>query len=160
MVNSSVKLCTPFRVLMLCTFANLLNFMDREIIAGSPNEFEDFVHETLGVSVGNEGVYIGYLTSTFIVVFAISIMAFGNLVHRVPPFRLLSFGTLLWVLAVFLSGGGGSKQRACYANRNKAYGSMLTRSCSPFEFVLALGCGKRVERRGGGCTASGDAHIH
>lgn len=104
MPTSDTTIFTPFRVVLLCTLANLLNFMDREIVAGSPNEFENFVHNTINVPVEHEGVYIGYLTSTFIVVFAISIMAFGNMVHRVAPFKLLSFGTLLWVLAVFLSG--------------------------------------------------------
>jgi MFS family permease len=95
---------TPFRVLVLVTIANLLNYMDRQFVPGAPNEFESFVHKSMGVSVDNESIYIGYLTSIFIAFYAVGAVVFGHLIHSYKPFNLMSFGFAIWTLAVFLSG--------------------------------------------------------
>ena len=99
---------TPKRVMYIFSTCNLLNYLDREIIPGAPLQFESFVHNTQGVDVTNESVYIGYFTSAFIASYAGAILIIGNLVPKVnkdrTPFTLMGYGLAVWCVAVFLSG--------------------------------------------------------
>ena len=74
------------------------------IVSGAPNELQTFVHETLGVSVTSESVYLGYLMSVFIAGFCIANLIFGHAAKTKPPFRLVAIGTFVWIIAIFLSG--------------------------------------------------------
>ena len=82
----------------------VLNYADRMIVSGAPNELQTFVHETLGVSVTSESVYLGYLMSVFIAGFCIANLIFGHAAKTKPPFRLVAIGTFVWIIAIFLSG--------------------------------------------------------
>jgi MFS family permease len=95
---------TPWRVVVVSTLANFLNYMDRQYIPGAPNEFQAFVHDTIGVPITQESVYIGYLTSVFVAFYAVGAVGFGHAIHSFKPFRLMCFGLSVWCLAVFLCG--------------------------------------------------------
>jgi MFS family permease len=101
---------TPWRVVVLSTIANLLNYVDRQYIPGAPNEFQTFVHDTQGVAVTSESVYIGYLTSVFVAFYAVGAVGFGHAIHSFKPFKLMSFGLSVWCIAVFLCAKAQSSQ--------------------------------------------------
>jgi fucose permease len=98
-----IRTLTPFRMLMLFTAINFLNFMDRGIIPGSLDRISRFVSEDLDVR--STGAYVGALQSSFIGGYAVACVVFGRLVHsQWSPFRLMSVGLLIWCAAVALSG--------------------------------------------------------
>lgn len=97
----------PSATLLMCAFifANFLNFMDRGIIPGAPQEFEAFVQgadELRGTSDTN--LWYGMLQSAFIVGYSVSSLIYGNLVHRVAPLMLVAYGLGTWCLAAFIAG--------------------------------------------------------
>lgn len=57
-------------IVLLCCI-NLLNYIDRGIIPGAPEKFNQFITDTLGVSVLNQSLYFGLLTSAFIASYSI-----------------------------------------------------------------------------------------
>ena len=81
---------------------NLINYVDRGVISGAPNQFNSFILRTLHVE--QQGVWFGLLTSAFIGAYSIGSIAFGHLLNFHPPFRLLGIGLCLWVLTLALSG--------------------------------------------------------
>ncbi|KAL3668353.1 hypothetical protein V7S43_006443 [Phytophthora oleae] len=90
-------------IVLLCCI-NLLNYIDRGIIPGAPEKFNQFITDTLGVSVLRQSVYFGLLTSAFIASYSIFSIAFGYfaLTHR--PFRIIALGMTVWVVAVVICG--------------------------------------------------------
>eukprot|EP00644_Phytophthora_capsici_P007997 jgi/Phyca11/553959/estExt2_Genewise1Plus.C_PHYCAscaffold_580017 len=90
-------------IVLLCCI-NLLNYIDRGIIPGAPEKFNQFITDTLGVSVLRQSVYFGLLTSAFIASYSIFSIAFGYfaLTHR--PFRIIALGMSVWVVAVAICG--------------------------------------------------------
>lgn len=83
-------------------FLNLILFIDRGIIPGSSNEFNEFIF--ISMKSSSPDFYLGILQSTFIVGLSFSSLVFGNLVHCYSPFTLISIGLAMWILAVFLCG--------------------------------------------------------
>ncbi|ETI56623.1 hypothetical protein F442_00866, partial [Phytophthora nicotianae P10297] len=90
-------------IVLLCLI-NLINYIDRGIIPGAPEKFNQFITDTLGVSVLRQSVYFGLLTSAFIASYSIFSMVFGYfaLTHR--PFRIIALGMTVWVVAVAICG--------------------------------------------------------
>ncbi|KAG7399561.1 Protein spinster 3 [Phytophthora boehmeriae] len=90
-------------IVLLCCI-NLLNYIDRGIIPGAPEKFNQFITDTLGVSVLKQSVYFGLLTSAFIASYSIFSMIFGYfaLTHR--PFRIIALGMTVWIVAVVICG--------------------------------------------------------
>ncbi|GMF22992.1 unnamed protein product [Phytophthora fragariaefolia] len=90
-------------IVLLCCI-NLLNYIDRGIIPGAPEKFNQFITDTLGVSVLRQSVYFGLLTSAFIASYSIFSIVFGYyaLTHR--PFRIIALGMSVWVVAVVICG--------------------------------------------------------
>ena len=91
-------------VLLVLSTIGMFNFIDRGIITGAPKEFGHFVTCTLGVSSSQQSVYLGLMTSFFVVGYSIASVIFGHAVHHFPKFRLLCIGLVIWVFALFLSG--------------------------------------------------------
>ncbi|KAF4320703.1 hypothetical protein BBO99_00005004 [Phytophthora kernoviae] len=90
-------------IVLLCCI-NLLNYIDRGIIPGAPEKFNQFITDTLGVSVLKQSVYFGLLTSAFIASYSIFSIVFGYLALSHRPFRIIAFGMSVWVVAVVICG--------------------------------------------------------
>ncbi|TYZ64625.1 hypothetical protein PybrP1_004708 [[Pythium] brassicae (nom. inval.)] len=90
-------------IVLLCTI-NLLNYVDRGIIPGSPEKFQDFISHTLNVEVTQQSFYLGILASAFIASYSVCTMVFGYLALSNRPFRTIAFGMSVWVLAVVVCG--------------------------------------------------------
>ncbi|DBA04171.1 TPA: hypothetical protein N0F65_004279 [Lagenidium giganteum] len=88
-------------IILLCTI-NLFNYIDRGIIPGAPIPFQNFIKETLNTD--KQGVYFGVLASAFIATYSIFSLLFGYLSITYRPFRMLSFGMSVWVIAVIICG--------------------------------------------------------
>lgn len=90
-------------IVLLCCI-NLLNYIDRGIIPGAPEKFNQFITDTLDVSVLRQSVYFGLLTSAFIASYSIFSIVFGYfaLTHR--PFRIIALGMSVWIVAVIICG--------------------------------------------------------
>jgi len=88
-----------FRVLFVI---NLLNFIDRGIIPGAANEFDDFIQDTVNTS--SPDVFLGLLQSAFIIGFLFGSVTFGYLLHTTNRFLLIGRGISIWLLAVCLCG--------------------------------------------------------
>ena len=93
---------TPFSLLWVFCLINFWNFVDRGIVPGAFNSIGAFISETTHSS--QTDTLIGVVQSAFIVGYAGACLGFGNLVHRVPPFKLMTVGMAVWVVACVLSG--------------------------------------------------------
>lgn len=94
-----------FQTKVICcilTIINLLNYVDRGIVPGSTNEFDNFITKTIHSDTPD--VYLGLLQSAFIVGFCIASVACGHAVHYYPPFYLCGIGLTIWCVAVLFSG--------------------------------------------------------
>jgi Major Facilitator Superfamily len=72
------------------------------VIPGAFGPLGTWIQEDRGVSTAD--AWIGYLQSAFIVGYSIASVTMGHLVHRFPPFKLMSIGLLLWVCAAVMCG--------------------------------------------------------
>lgn len=95
------RLLTPVRLLIIFTFINLLNYVDRGVIPGSLDQIRKFVSGSIH---STNTAYVGLLQSIFILGYSISCIVFGRLVHSYRPFRLLCVGLMIWCFSIFLSG--------------------------------------------------------
>jgi len=101
MINK--KYLTNPKVLMcFLVLVNILNYIDRGIIPGSPTSFDVFIMDTLNTE--KPDVYLGLLQSSFIIGFIVSSLIVGYAVHFYPPFFLCGVGCLIWLVAVICSG--------------------------------------------------------
>lgn len=92
----------PKSIVFILTAINILNFLDRGLIPGSTNEFDDFIRKC-GI-LTNVDVFLGLLQSSFIVGYALASIVFGHMVHYYPPFKICALGMAIWVVAVVLCG--------------------------------------------------------
>jgi MFS family permease len=98
-----IKLTEKSTIILLC-FINLLNYLDRGIIPGAPDTFQNFIHETLGVPVTDQALYLGILASAFIASYSVFSIIFGYLSISYKPFNMIAMGMIIWVIAVFICG--------------------------------------------------------
>lgn len=88
------------RVLLLLTFANILNFYDRTIPA--------IVVEPLKAEFGLSDGDVGLLSSAFIVVYAVAGIFIGRIADRASRRTIMGIGLILWSLFTAASGGAWS----------------------------------------------------
>uniref|UniRef100_A0A7S0DK83 Major facilitator superfamily (MFS) profile domain-containing protein n=2 Tax=Amorphochlora amoebiformis TaxID=1561963 RepID=A0A7S0DK83_9EUKA len=101
------RLCrffTPMRTIWMFVGVNILNYLDRGIIPGAPNQFQSFIRNTIMIDENQESTYLGILQSVFIASYSLAVIAAGNLVHKYPPFLVMGMGLAIWCVAVFISG--------------------------------------------------------
>lgn len=90
-------------IILLCVI-NLFNYIDRGIIPGSPEKFQNFISHTLHVEVTRQSFYLGLLASAFIASYSICSMLFGYWATKFRPFRMIALGMSVWVIAVICCG--------------------------------------------------------
>jgi len=95
---------SPLWMLVMFIAINFLNYMDRGVIPGAPDEFQLFIKNTLDIDVTDEGTYLGMLSSLFIGFYALAALIFGHLVHIYSPLKLMGIGLSIWTVAIFMSG--------------------------------------------------------
>ncbi|KAF0693838.1 Aste57867_15238 [Aphanomyces stellatus] len=100
--SSSPRGAAPTWVcLLLCVLA-FVDAFDSQILPAAPAQFQYFI-QTSTNTTNNEGMYFGVLSSAFITSFSIGILAFGYVSMSMRPFRVISIGVAVLVVAVFLS---------------------------------------------------------
>ena len=78
------------------TAINLLNYLDRNLIAG--------IVVPLKEALGANDADIGLLTSIFLLVYMVALPVFGILARRMSRTLILAAGILIWSLATMGSG--------------------------------------------------------
>ena len=64
-------------------------------------------HTIKQLGFGISETQLGFLQSSFMIGYSLAALFFGHAVHHYKPFRLMSVGLTLWVVAAFLSGYSG-----------------------------------------------------
>jgi MFS family permease len=85
-----------WKVLIVLTLINLLNYFDRLII----NPMFPFLKEEFGVSDSR----LGLLASAVILVHSLAVLPFGFWSDRGPRQKIMAFGVFIWSVATALSG--------------------------------------------------------
>ncbi|KAF0686623.1 Aste57867_21595 [Aphanomyces stellatus] len=106
-----LQLNTPTAVFVLFCLINLLNYIDRGIIPGSPLQFQGFIssvqHGSNGTASGGgggESTWLGLLVSAFIAGYSVFSIAFGYWAIYYRPFVLIAAGLAVWIVAMLLCG--------------------------------------------------------
>ena len=89
-------------LLVIFTFINILNYIDRGIVPGAFESIGGFIRTDLNVS--DNGVQMGLLQSMYIVGYAVASLVFGYQTRFRPPFQLMAIGLFIWCISVILSG--------------------------------------------------------
>ena len=87
----------PYRVLFFLTLLNLLNFVDRQLIAS----FANFIVPDLGLTDWQYGILTGL---AFVFFYSIMGLFMGTLADKYNRPRLIGFGVLLWSVFTALTG--------------------------------------------------------
>jgi MFS family permease len=108
--------------LAILSFVNLFNYLDRYVVSAL---FESLKHSELALS----DVRLGFLMTSFLVVYMLAAPVFGALGDRRSRPRLIAFGVACWSLATTLSGFAGSyfallAARASVGVGEAAYGTI------------------------------------
>ena len=90
----------PYRLLFFLTLLNLLNFVDRQLIAS----FANFIVPDLGLTDWQYGILTGL---AFVFFYSIMGLFMGTLADKYNRPRLIGFGVLLW--SVFTAFTGAAK---------------------------------------------------
>jgi MFS family permease len=91
--------CAPYGVIVTLASFKLLQFVDRNVINGSPLEFGAFVHRTMG-GAENEATLFGALSSVYTVGTVAGCLSAPALLLRFTQSRLLAVAMLTWLLGV------------------------------------------------------------
>ncbi|GAB9464607.1 Major facilitator superfamily [Globisporangium polare] len=97
------QLSTQGVIVLVCAI-NLLNYVDRGIIPGTPQQFQSFISATLHIDATQQSFYLGVLASAFVASYSVCSMVFGYLALTQRPFRTIAFGMSVWVVAVITCG--------------------------------------------------------
>ncbi|OQR88459.1 Major Facilitator Superfamily (MFS), partial [Thraustotheca clavata] len=100
-----LKSVSSIFVLLCCI--NMLNYIDRGIIPGSPVQFQSFISKSLGstnATNSDANTYMGLLVSAFIAGYSVFSIAFGYWVIYYRPFFLIALGMTSWCCAMILCG--------------------------------------------------------
>ena len=87
-------------VFLILFFVNFLNYLDRYVLTGAANVIAKELH------FGIAG--IGYLSSAFIVFFAISVIPFGAWADRAKRKNVIAICVAVWSLATALTAFAGN----------------------------------------------------
>jgi len=85
-----------------CPSLPRLQYVDRGVVPGAFESLGTYIQQDIGRS--DTDTFTGALQSAFIGGYSVASISFGHLVHKYPPFRLMSVGLGIWVIAVVLSG--------------------------------------------------------
>ncbi|ETV93183.1 hypothetical protein H310_12788 [Aphanomyces invadans] len=103
-----MKLPNAGSIFFLLCLINLLNYIDRGIVPGSPIQFQSFITSCImgipDMSLAHENMYLGLLVSAFIAGYSIFSIPFGYWAIHCRPFLLISVGLSIWILAMLLCG--------------------------------------------------------
>lgn len=92
----------PGQLVAIFTIMNIINYLDRGIVPGSnlaqPGYIGYFVQKSLDIEQTDK--YTSLLQSSFIGGYSVASLIFGHSVHLFPPFRLISIGLIIWIVAV------------------------------------------------------------
>ena len=94
--------CAPYGVIITLDSFKLVQFVDRNVINGSPLEFGAFVHRTVG-GAGNEATLFGALSSVYTVGTVAGCLAAPALLLRFSQASLLRIANFTWLLGVACS---------------------------------------------------------
>ncbi|CAK4073236.1 unnamed protein product [Aphanomyces euteiches] len=107
-LSDTMKLPNVGAIFTLLCVINLLNYIDRGIIPGSPIQFQSFITKCLvsvpHMSLDHENAYLGLLVSAFIAGYSVFSIPFGYWAIHCRPFALISIGLSIWCLAMLLCG--------------------------------------------------------
>ncbi len=95
--NSTWGNMNPYRLLFFLTLLNLLNFVDRQLIAS----FANFIVPDLGLTDWQYGILTGL---AFVFFYSIMGLFMGTLADKYNRPRLIGFGVLLWSVFTALTG--------------------------------------------------------
>jgi MFS family permease len=90
-------LASPWKLLALLSAANVLNFVDRQLLAG----VAPLVMVELHLTLTQLGLLVGF---AFVTLFSLAGMALGTAADRLPRTRVLAAGLAVWSLATAASG--------------------------------------------------------
>ena len=97
----------PYRLLFFLTLLNLLNFVDRQLIAS----FANFIVPDLGLTDWQYGILTGL---AFVFFYSIMGLFMGTLADKYNRPRLIGFGVLLWsIFTAFTGAAKGFISMAC-----------------------------------------------
>ncbi|CAK9865801.1 unnamed protein product [Sphagnum jensenii] len=109
-INEQPRWFTPTRLLILFCLINMLNYLDRGVIAsngvnGAPGDPGCLEHEACFSGSGIQGDFKlsyfqdGVLSSAFMVGLVVASPIFANLSKKFNPFRLIGIGLSVWTFA-------------------------------------------------------------
>ncbi|XP_026393269.1 probable sphingolipid transporter spinster homolog 2 isoform X3 [Papaver somniferum] len=113
--SSSPSWCTPIRLLVIFCVINMLNYIDRGVIASNGVNGDRKKCDKNGVCTAGTGIQgtfdlnnfeDGVLSSAFMVGLLVASPIFASLAKSHNPFRLIGVGLAVWTLAT--AGCGGS----------------------------------------------------
>lgn len=95
------------RSLRILCFMIFLNYMDRGVVPGAPDEFMAFIERQPQLGSGSVNLYFGLLTSTYVLGYIFGSLIFGHASHFYNKFFLIALGCAIWVIAVLFCGFAG-----------------------------------------------------
>ncbi|KAF0693837.1 Aste57867_15237 [Aphanomyces stellatus] len=98
--SSSSTLTSLLLIGLLC-FLKFLDAFDSNIVAGAPAQIQFFIQTSKNTT--ETGALLGLLNSAFITSFSVCMLLFGYLAEFMRPFRVVSIGVAIIVVAAFLS---------------------------------------------------------
>ncbi|ETV85610.1 hypothetical protein H257_03316 [Aphanomyces astaci] len=90
----------PWIFVLICTIGFFGDF-DRAITTGAPAQFQYFIQVSHNTT--DPGALLGLLSSSYVTTNALSIPLFGYLAMITKPFRVISMGLVVWIVAVAIS---------------------------------------------------------
>ena len=93
---------SPVQLLLHFVFVNMLNYVDRGVIAG--------VLPTIQTEFGLDSTQTGFLGSSFVISYMIFSLPFAQLAQRFSPFMLMGVGLACWIASALLAYFGTSFQ--------------------------------------------------
>ncbi|OQS01200.1 Major Facilitator Superfamily (MFS) [Achlya hypogyna] len=103
----SLRLTRVSSIFALLCAINMLNYIDRGIIPGSPVQFQGFISRSLksgNATTEETNTYMGLLVSAFIAGYSVFSIAFGYWAIYYRPFVLIAVGMTTWCVAMVLCG--------------------------------------------------------
>eukprot|EP00743_Colponemidia_sp_Colp-15_P005004 GILK01005390.1.p1 GENE.GILK01005390.1~~GILK01005390.1.p1 ORF type:complete len:524 (+),score=87.75 GILK01005390.1:54-1574(+) len=114
---------TPFTLVIFLTVINLINYLDRGVMAGVVPKINDEWNLT--------GFQTGFLSGCFIFGYMCSSPVFAHFDTRFPPMRIVTFGLGVWVFATALAGFASNFYVLCLARTLTGIGEASFVSLAP-----------------------------
>jgi predicted MFS family arabinose efflux permease len=102
---------SPVQLLLHFVFVNMLNYIDRGVIAG--------VLPTLQTEFGLDSTQTGFLGSSFVISYMIFSLPFAQLAQRFSPFMLMGVGLGCWIGSAIVAYFSASFQMLLVARKSR-----------------------------------------